>query len=59
MLSNFYNTEQPTFRVGCIGAFGPDQMRQAVDAMGAALGDIGITREPAASGGFFPFPLTA
>ncbi|SSW64056.1 2-aminoethylphosphonate--pyruvate transaminase [Achromobacter agilis] len=59
VLSNFYNTEQPTFRVGCIGAFGPDQMRQAVDAMGAALGDISITREPAASGGFFPFPLTA
>ena len=60
VLSNFYNTEQPTFRVGCIGAFGPDQMRQAVDAMGAALGDIGITRrEPAASGGFFPLPLTA
>ena len=60
VLSNFYNTEQPTFRVGCIGAFGPDQMRQAVDAMGAALGDIGITRrEPAAGGGFFPLPLTA
>ena len=60
VLSNFYNTEQPTFRVGCIGAFGPDQMRRAVDAMGAALGDIGITRrEPAASGGFFPLPLTA
>ncbi|KGD98982.1 2-aminoethylphosphonate:pyruvate aminotransferase [Achromobacter sp. RTa] len=59
VLSNFYNTEQPTFRVGCIGAFGPDQMRQAVDAMGAALGDIGITREPASSGGFFPLPLTA
>lgn len=60
VLSNFYNTEQPTFRVGCIGAFGPDQMRLAVDAMGAALGDIGITRrEPAASGGFFPLPLTA
>lgn len=59
VLSNFYNTEQPTFRVGCIGAFGPDQMRLAVDAMGAALGDIGINREPAASGGLFPLPLTA
>ncbi|WP_338881062.1 2-aminoethylphosphonate--pyruvate transaminase [Achromobacter veterisilvae] len=59
VLSNFYNTEQPTFRVGCIGAFGPDRMRLAVDAMGAALGDIGISRESAASGGFFPLPLTA
>lgn len=59
VLSNFYNTEQPSFRVGCIGAFGPDQMRQAVDAMGGALRDIGITREAAGSGGFFPLPLTA
>ncbi len=59
VLSNFYNTEQPSFRVGCIGAFGPDQMRQAVDAMGGALRDIGITREAAGNGGFFPFPLTA
>ncbi|WP_445623183.1 hypothetical protein [Lactiplantibacillus plantarum] len=32
VLSNFTNTELPTFRVGCIGAFGPDQMRLAVDA---------------------------
>ncbi|MGY6272095.1 2-aminoethylphosphonate--pyruvate transaminase [Achromobacter denitrificans] len=59
VLSNFYNTEEPTFRVGCIGAFGPDRMRQAVDAMGGALGDIGISREPTENGGFFPFPLTA
>ncbi|MNS73465.1 2-aminoethylphosphonate--pyruvate transaminase [compost metagenome] len=59
VLSNFYNTEQPTFRVGCIGAFGADQMRQAVDAMGGALRDIGIHRESAATPLRFPLPLTA
>jgi 2-aminoethylphosphonate-pyruvate transaminase len=59
VLSNFTNTEQPTFRVGCIGAFGPDQMRLAVDAMGGALRDIGITREAAGAARFFPQPLIA
>lgn len=59
VLSNFYNTEQPTFRVGCIGAFGADQMRQAVDAMGGALRDIGIHRESAVTPLRFPIPLTA
>ena len=42
MLSNFKNTEQPSFRVGCIGAFAADQMRQAVQAMGEALSELGI-----------------
>ncbi len=59
VLSNFFNTEQPTFRVGCIGAFGADQMRLAVDAMGGALCDIGITREGAGAARFFPQPLIA
>ncbi|MNK67254.1 2-aminoethylphosphonate--pyruvate transaminase [compost metagenome] len=59
VLSNFYNTEPPTFRVGCIGAFGADQMRQAVDAMGGALRDIGIHRESAGTPLHFPLPLTA
>lgn len=59
VLSNFYNTEPPTFRVGCIGAFGAEQMRQAVDAMGGALRDIGITRERAGAPRFFPQPLIA
>ena len=57
VLSNFTNTEQPTFRVGCIGAFGPDQMRLAVDAMGGALRDIGITRESAGAPLRLPQPL--
>lgn len=45
VLSNFCNTEQPTFRVGCIGAISAPQMRQAVDAMGAALHDIGAATQ--------------
>lgn len=59
VLSNFTNTEQPTFRVGCIGAFGPDQMRLAVDAMGGALQDLGISRDHAGHARFVPQPLTA
>ena len=44
LISNFYNTPTPTFRVGCIGAVSPDDMRGAVAAMDAALGEIGITK---------------
>lgn len=44
LISNFYNTPTPTFRVGCIGAITPNDMRGAVAAMDAALGEIGITR---------------
>jgi len=35
-------TQIETFRVGCIGAIGPDEMEQAVHAMGLALQDMGI-----------------
>jgi 2-aminoethylphosphonate-pyruvate transaminase len=35
-------TEVETFRVGCIGAIGPDEMRQAVDAIGDTLAQMGI-----------------
>lgn len=59
VISNFTNTEEPTFRVGCIGAFGAGQMRQAVDAMGGALRDIGISRERAGPPQRFPQPLIA
>jgi 2-aminoethylphosphonate-pyruvate transaminase len=48
LISNFHNTEAPTFRVGCIGAVGPDDMRRAVDAIGGALRDLGVTRREAA-----------
>ena len=35
-------TQIETFRVGCIGAIGPDEMEQAVHAMALALQDMGI-----------------
>jgi 2-aminoethylphosphonate-pyruvate transaminase len=35
-------TQVETFRVGCIGAIGPDEMRQAVHAMRDALAEMGI-----------------
>ena len=37
-------TQVETFRVGCIGAIGPDEMRQAVNAVGDALAEMGIAR---------------
>ncbi|WP_135467593.1 2-aminoethylphosphonate--pyruvate transaminase [Crenalkalicoccus roseus] len=48
LISNFHNTEAPTFRVGCIGAVTPEEMRGAVAAIGAALGDLGVRRREAA-----------
>ena len=35
-------TEVETFRVGCIGAIGPNEMRQAVAAIGDAMRSLGI-----------------
>jgi 2-aminoethylphosphonate-pyruvate transaminase len=37
-------TQVETFRVGCIGAIGPDEMRQAVNAIGDTLREMGIER---------------
>jgi 2-aminoethylphosphonate-pyruvate transaminase len=48
LISNFYNTRQPSFRVGCIGAVTPEDMRRAVAAMEATLADIGIKLRRAA-----------
>lgn len=48
LISNFYNTPSPTFRVGCIGAITPDDMAGAVRAIDQALREIGITRREAA-----------
>jgi 2-aminoethylphosphonate-pyruvate transaminase len=42
LISNFFNTPTPTFRVGCIGAITPDDTAGAVQAMGHALREIGI-----------------
>ena len=35
-------TQVETFRVGCIGAIGPDEMRHAVNAVRDALRELGI-----------------
>ena len=47
LISNFFNTAAPSFRVGAIGAVTPDDMRFAVDAMRGALGDLGVTHHAA------------
>jgi 2-aminoethylphosphonate-pyruvate transaminase len=48
LISNFYNTERPSFRVGCIGAVTPDDMRGFVAAVGAVLTELGIRERQAA-----------
>jgi 2-aminoethylphosphonate-pyruvate transaminase len=48
LISNFYNTPEPSFRVGCIGAVTPDDMARAVAAMGEALDEIGVRRRASA-----------
>lgn len=48
LISNFYNTPLPSFRVGCIGAITPSDMRFAVRAMGQALDRLGITQRKVA-----------
>jgi 2-aminoethylphosphonate-pyruvate transaminase len=42
LISNFFNTPAPSFRVGCIGAITPDDMRGFVAAVDAALGELGV-----------------
>ena len=43
-------TQVETFRVGCIGAIGPDEMRHAVNAIRDTITDMGIKRvAPAAT----------
>ena len=37
-------TQLETFRVGCIGAIGPDEMRHAVNAMRDTIAEMGIKR---------------
>ncbi len=47
LISNFYNTREPSFRVGCIGAVTPDDMSRAVRAMEAVLLEMGMGRRAA------------
>lgn len=48
LISNFYNTPQPSFRVGLIGAITPDDMKGFVKAIDEALPEIGVRRREAA-----------
>ena len=48
ILSNFYNTPQPSIRIGCIGAITPQDMRRATDAMAETLADMGLHARRAA-----------
>ncbi len=48
LISNFYNTATPSFRLGCIGAVTPEDMRGAVAAIDGALTDLGIRMRQAA-----------
>jgi 2-aminoethylphosphonate-pyruvate transaminase len=42
-------TQVETFRVGCIGAIGPDEMRHAVNAVRDTLAEMGITEVASAN----------
>ncbi len=48
LISNFTNTVEPSFRVGCIGAVEPADMRRAVAAMGELLAAMGALPRRAA-----------
>lgn len=42
LISNFYNTPTPSFRVGCIGAITPEDMTAFVAAIDAVLGEMQV-----------------
>lgn len=43
-------TVAPSFRIGCIGRIGPDEMQGALAAIGATLAEMGVTSgRPAAA----------
>jgi 2-aminoethylphosphonate-pyruvate transaminase len=48
LISNFYNTAEPSFRVGCIGAITPDDMRAAIQTIGEAMTELGLQSRRAA-----------
>ena len=48
LISNFFNTATPSFRVGCIGAVTPDDIRRFVRAVDRAVTALGVrVRAPA------------
>ncbi len=48
LISNFYNTPEPSFRIGCIGAITPGDMQDAMRAFGARMTALGIQSRKAA-----------
>ncbi len=47
VISNFYNTDRPSFRIGCIGALDPADLSEAARAMDLALDELGVrNRDP-------------
>ena len=44
LISNFGNTAHPSFRVGCIGAIGPEEMRGFAAAADRTLSAMGVRR---------------
>ena len=48
LISNFYNTAEPSFRIGCIGAITPDDMRTALRAIDDAITEMGLQSRRAA-----------
>ena len=48
LISNFYNTQQPSLRIGCIGAVTPADMAKAVAAMRHVLMSMGLQARRAA-----------
>ncbi len=49
LISNFYNTELPSFRLGCIGAVTPADMSEAVGAVRHVLLSMGVPVQQAAA----------
>jgi 2-aminoethylphosphonate-pyruvate transaminase len=52
LISNFYNTPTPSFRVGCIGAITPEDMTQFVAAIDEVLNEMQVRNrspQPAAA----------
>jgi 2-aminoethylphosphonate-pyruvate transaminase len=50
LISNFYNTPTPSFRVGCIGAITPEDMNQFVAAIDEVLNEMQVrNRSPQAA----------
>lgn len=48
LISNFYDTPRPSFRVGLIGAITPEDMRGFVAAIDAVLPEMGVRQRRAA-----------